>query len=75
MENEHDVDVWHDYTGRIIAWGHTVQGSKVAIKAIPLAKPDQAVITVRLSVKDLPRLHETHCVDLGSKRLIQKKAG
>ena len=69
---EYDAHVWHDHTGRIIAWGHAKQGA-VTFNAEPLAKPGQGVITARLSEEDLSNLNETYHVDPVSARLLKRK--
>lgn len=71
MENE--VHVWHDSSGRIVAWGHTTEGTKARLKAIPIAKPGHAVLTVRVQQQDVPTLHETHRVDAAAKKLVRSE--
>jgi hypothetical protein len=70
-----DIYVWHNKAGRIIAWGHLSQGTDPRIKATPLAKRGQGVITVRMPERDAYNLHETHRVELKSRKLIRKKTG
>jgi len=70
---EHEVHVWHDPSGRIVAWGHTSEGTKVKLKAIPIATAGHAVLTLRVQQQDLPILHETHRVDVAAKKLVRAK--
>lgn len=69
---EREVHVWHDKTGRIMAWGYVPDGTPVRLGVIPLAKTDHEIITVQVPIADLPRLHETHYVEPGSKKLISR---
>ncbi len=70
MENE--IHLWHDASGRITAWGQLRPGTSILLKATPLAPEGYGVITTRLSDSQLPKLHETHFVDVQSGRLIKK---
>jgi hypothetical protein len=70
---EHNVDIWYDKAGNIVAWGHVSESAPIQIKAKPLAEGDQGVITVRLSDNELRTLHESHYVEPGSKQLARRK--
>jgi hypothetical protein len=72
---EHEVHIWHDQEGQILALGHAVAQKKIALKATPVEKHGQGTITVRLAETDLHKLAETHYVDLKSKKLVARHPG
>ena len=69
---ERQIHIWHDSDGKIIAWGYVPEGVPERLGVIPMASPDHEIITARVSVDDLPRLHETHYVEPDSKELVLK---
>lgn len=69
---ERTIHIWHDKTGRIVAWGHRPEKVPPHVGAIPLAGPNNEVITTQVSMDDLSTLHETHYIDPHSKQLIRK---
>lgn len=66
------IHVWHDRSGRIIAWGHVPAGLPITLQAASLAGPNHDVIEVEAPEHALPTLHETHYVPLSSKALATR---
>jgi hypothetical protein len=66
------IHVWHDKSGRILAWGYGGSPDKSPLTAVPLAGRNQKAITVRVSDHLLGDLHDTHRVDLRSGELVVK---
>lgn len=66
---EREIHIWHDAHGKIVAWGFAGSGK---LKAQPLMRPEQGVITARVTAQDLKELHETHHVDSANKKLVAR---
>jgi hypothetical protein len=66
------IHVWHDLGGTIVAWGYAHSGTKTPVRAIPLASNGNQVVSVDVGEEELPRLHETHRVDLQSSGVVRK---
>jgi hypothetical protein len=71
---EYEVNVWHDQSGRIIAWGYVNPKTPIAISATPVSEHGQEILTARVSQQDLSELHESYYVDCSSKQLVRRKS-
>ncbi|MGI8666177.1 MAG: hypothetical protein ACR2N4_09130 [Jatrophihabitans sp.] len=72
-EPTREIHVWHR-DGRIVAWGHLADGAPDNLVAEPVAQPGQGVISAVVAEAALPRLHETHLVDVAAGNL-RSRAG
>ena len=58
------IDVWHDENGRIVAWGYRPAGAPDYLRAVPVAAPGRAVLSLTVAEEQLASLHQTHVVDV-----------
>lgn len=65
------VHLWHDLSGKIIAWGYASSG-KNSLHAVPLAGQGNQVISVDVEEKDMQQLHVTHRVDVQTFTLVRR---
>jgi hypothetical protein len=66
------VHVWYRDDGEIIGVGSLVQSSGRELYAIPLAREGQNVVEADVDEAAVERLHETHRVNPGEKRLTER---
>jgi hypothetical protein len=66
--NKVEIHVWHNVNGRIVAVGRPIG----AAKCIPLSSGDHSVLETEIEEEHIPRLHQTHIVDVAQKALVHR---
>ena len=69
-----NVHIWYDAQGRILAVGRAPAGSRSAGRVIPQLLEGQQHLEDQVPEEAVAKLHETHCVDVGSRVLKPVRA-
>jgi hypothetical protein len=64
------VFVWHNLAGNIVAIGQAVGGAK----CVPVSSANEPVLEAEIEEAQLPKLHETHTVDISTGTLVTHSA-